>query len=162
MVKWLATLFSQLDSLKPFPSTAQKDDTGSGALRNKLYTIESQSKSSWMSSGGKRAPHLEGLGKASCAAGSWLRDGLEGTNISSDSREKQGRKQAPTDATHARNSTHMLSPTQKALQGSLMILILYVFCNLPPPTPKQEFTPSWSQLHSLLEKKLEKPFRIKL
>lgn len=54
------------------------------------------------------------LGKASCAAGSWLRDGLEGGgNVSSDSGEDKGRKKH----THwtlpmcARNSAHMLSLT---------------------------------------------------
>lgn len=37
-----------------FPFTAQKGDAGVWCLcRNKLYTIESQSKSSWMSSGGR-------------------------------------------------------------------------------------------------------------
>lgn len=52
-VKWLATLFSQLDDLKPFPSLHRWWCWGPVLRRNQLYTIESQSKSSWMSSGGK-------------------------------------------------------------------------------------------------------------
>lgn len=110
MVKWLATLFSQLDSLKPFPSTAQKGDSGSGALRNSLYTMESQSKSSWMSSGGRERRIWKAWEGIMCC---WLRaPWWPGRKEATSAVTCAGRKEVETNTWTllcARNSTHMLS-----------------------------------------------------
>lgn len=79
-----------------FPFTAQKGDAVVWCLAETSSTQLNPNQS-------HPGCHLEAesaasgrLGKASCAAGSWLRDGLEEGNVGSDSAKKKGRsKQKP-------------------------------------------------------------------
>lgn len=79
-----------------FPFTAQKGDAVVWCLAETSSTQLNPNQS-------HPGCHLEAesaasgrLGKASCAAGSWLRDGLKEGNVGSDSAKKKGRsKQKP-------------------------------------------------------------------
>lgn len=91
LVKWLATLFSQLDSLKPFPSLHRKVTLGSGVLQKQALhngiPIKVILDVIWR----QRAPHLEGLGRhhvllVHSSVVAWKEAG----NVSSDAVLKKG------------------------------------------------------------------------
>lgn len=122
LVKWLGTLFSQLDSLKPFPSLHRKVTLGSvwclekQALHNRI-PIKVILDVIWRQS----APHLEGLGRhhVLLVHGSVMAWREEATSAVTREKIKEGRNTHTEHFLCVPGTQHICShlPTQKPLQG---------------------------------------------